>query len=321
MIKLKITFVLTLLFVVQSCDKKSEVVEIDLGYSIEEGFFRFRSINDYVKLYQKLSFMTEENLKNWNLSLGFRTLETMYNENYIESYNKVFDENGEEDYVFNTERLNPVLASIFNENGIMVVADTIWKIKDEHLFLVLNGDFSVIKKIDQGEKLDNNVVKRKHTISIEPQFESGHDEMNKVNTSDRTLVFYTSSTTREFVRFEAYESAGVLFFELNGRMQTRKFLTGWISSSYSPLVYGRINVVGNIGGNSINTNNSNVYDASRIYQTFWVGMGTTRFPFSLNVTFNYKKTDSIAYTGSWGSSGVQHTTEDVFTKFYDHLMN
>lgn len=41
----------------------------------------------------------------------------------------------------NTKRLNPTLASLFNENGVLVINDTILKVKNEFLYSITNGDF------------------------------------------------------------------------------------------------------------------------------------------------------------------------------------
>jgi hypothetical protein len=188
------------------------------------------------------------------------------------------------------------------------------KIKDEYLFTITNGDFSLLEKIDNDTNYESKyVIKQMHTIKLAATMNISPDGMQKT-ISDRTLVFYTSSKTREAVTFEAFLSVGYIRFEMEGRCQKKSWL-GWILSESSPLVYGRINGTGTCGGATINTNNPTVYDFETVFMQFYVGTSNP-LPFDLTVTYNYKKTNLTAYIDEW--LGTLNSTEGTFVRNYEY---
>jgi hypothetical protein len=246
--------------------------------------------------------------------LSFKSLETKYQEDKIEKYITNGVPEDEMDYQLNTKRLNSSLASMFNEKGVLVINDTILKIKDEYLFTITNGDFSLLEKIDNDTNYESKyVIKQMHTIKLAATMNISPDGMQKT-ISDRTLVFYTSSKTREAVTFEAFLSVGYIRFEMEGRCQKKSWL-GWILSESSPLVYGRINGTGTCGGATINTNNPTVYDFETVFMQFYVGTSNP-LPFDLTVTYNYKKTNLTAYIDEW--LGTLNSTEGTFVRNYEY---
>jgi len=266
-------------------------------------------------LYEKLSSASKLELEIWNKNLPFKSLELKYNEDNIQMYvadNNLTNEMGEQ---LNTKRLNPTLASLFNENGVLVINDTILKIKDEFLYTITNGDFSLLEKIDNNINFKNEYIsKGLHTIKLEPTKDLNSDGQQKA-ISDRTYVFYTSSKTRESVNFDATLSNGYIRFEMNGRYQ-KKGLLGWISSTSSPMVYGKINAKGTHGSLDINTNNETFYNVETVFLEYYVGSGSSKVTFNLDVTYTYKKTNSTAKIHEWGDDGISTTTAGTFTRNY-----
>lgn len=307
--------VFALTFTLTSCDKDEqinlELANNEKGYTVENGYIKFKSIQDYKDLYEKLSTASELELNAWNENLPFKSLEAKYKDDKVESY--VCDNNISDDinYHLNTKRLNATLASMYNENGVLVINDTILKIKDEYLYTIVNGDFSLIDKIESNN-LDNTdfVTKEKHTVIVDPVNVDGVEGLQKT-ISDRTLVFYTSSTEREHVTFEAFLSGGYIRFEMKGQHQNK--VVFWLPPVEDELIYGKIDASGTYGNAGYSTNNPVLYNEKMIYLQQYVGM-PAGIPFALNVTYTYKKTNSTAYLHDW--KGTSTTTAGTFTKYY-----
>jgi hypothetical protein len=309
-------YFLMLISILHSCEttEENKYIETLSGYQIENGYIRFRDFNEYKKAYEMLSNFTKEELSNWRKKAGINTLEMKYQAEGVEFYKQTLDENGDFNSSINTQRLNPVLASLFNENGVLVISDEIWKVKDDLLFVLNKSDSAILRMVDNGQKLVNDkVIQMKHTISVNPKISNEFEGMLK-SVSDRTLMFYTSSTTREAVRFEAYLSGGFIRFEMNGRYQ-KKGILGYILSQSSSMVYGRINATGTVGAHSINTTNPFLYDIETVFLQYYVGLNPSE-PFNLNLTYDYKKSNSTAYINEW--QGVLHSTAGIFTRNYDY---
>ena len=141
--------ILIIIFALTSCDKNElnnfETIKVKNGYSVENGYIKFENINEYKALYEKLSNASKLELEIWNKNLPFKSLELKYNEDNIQMYvadNNLTNEMGEQ---LNTKRLNPTLASLFNENGVLVINDTILKVKNEFLYSITNGLNSTCK--------------------------------------------------------------------------------------------------------------------------------------------------------------------------------
>lgn len=310
--------ILIIIFALTSCDKNElnnlETIKVKNGYSIENGYIKFENINEYKALYEKLSNASKLELEIWNKNLPFKSLELKYNEDNIQMYvadNNSTNEMGEQ---LNTKRLNPTLASLFNENGVLVINDTILKIKDEFLYTITNGDFSLLEKIDNNINFKSeNISKELHTIKLEPTKDLNPDGQQK-EISDRTYVFYTASDERESVNFDADISGGFLTIKMNGRHQNKSGILGWIFSSSSSMVYGKINATGTHGSLNINTNNETFYNVETVSLKYYVGSGSSKVPFDLNVTYTYKKTNNTAYIHKW--KGTSTTTAGTFTRNY-----
>ena len=308
--------ILIIIFALTSCDKNElnnfETIKVKNGYSVENGYIKFENINEYKALYEKLSNASKLELEIWNKNLPFKSLELKYNEDNIQMYvadNNLTNEMGEQ---LNTKRLNPTLASLFNENGVLVINDTILKIKDEFLYTITNGDFSLLEKINNNINFKNEYIsKGLHTIKLEPTKDLNSDGQQKA-ISDRTYVFYTASDERESVNFDADISGGYLTIKMHGRYQKKSGILGWIFSSSSSMVYGKINATGIHGSNNVNTNNTYSYDIEYVELKFFVG--ESQVPFNLNVTYTYKKTNNTAYIHKW--KGTSTTTAGTFTRNY-----
>lgn len=297
-----------------SCDQNDIAKKLDRGYEVKDGYIKFKSINDYKVLYELLSNSSVEELNIWNSTIGFKTLEVKYREDGIERYIMNAPINDESDIVLNTSRLHTALASMFNDDGILLIGDTILKVKDDYIFEIQNGDFELVDSINKDINFSSDIViKQNHTLLLAPTVFNNQNEKQNV-ISDRTLMFYTSENTREAVRFDAFLSGGFINFEMNGRYQKKSWL-GWILSESSPMVYGRVNAAGSCGGAPISTSYPFEYDKSVIGIGFFVGLYDP-LPFDLNVTYNYKKTDQTAYINEW--QGDLNSTAGTLIKNYEY---
>lgn len=195
----------------------------------------------------------------------------------------------------------------------MMINDSIYKIKDEDLYIITNGDLNLLDKIEKNLNFKSDkVIKEKHTIKLETTKNKVSNGMQKI--SDRSLVYYVSNKKREFVTFDAYISGAFLNFNLKGHHQD-KFIF-WLTPAKDNLVYGVINIKGTSGSNILNDNNPITYNNSCVNRSFFVG-SPAYVTFDFEVTYSYKKTNSTAYLGSWGGTSV--STEDSFIKNYNWL--
>jgi len=282
-------------------------------FQTQNGYFNFKSINEYRKVYEKISSLNSVELENWRSKLPFKTLEAKYEKEGINMY--ILDNTTDDfNYKLNTKRVNSILASLYNENGVMVINDTIYKIKDEYQYTIANGDFTLLEKIDNNCESDcKSIQKQKHTISLEPTKNTNPEGLQKV-ISDRTLVFYTSATTREFVTFEGYVSGGFIRFEMTGQYQD-KFIV-WLPNVKDELVYGKIDSRGTWNNQIVNTNNPYFYNEDSKFVYFYIG-SPAMITFDLDVTYSYKKTNATAYINEW--KGTLNSTEGSFTRNYKSI--
>ncbi|MHB9140807.1 MAG: hypothetical protein ACYC25_02910 [Paludibacter sp.] len=315
--------VLAITFALTSCSKNSDELATIVqdktteGYVVKDGYIKFNSIKDYQNLYEKISKLSEKDLDLWNKSLPFKSLEIKYKEDSVETYileNCVADDLN---YQLNTKRVNETLSSLYNEKGIMMINDTIFKIKDEYLFTVTNGDFALVDKIDKNIKFkSDNVLKQKHTIELAKT--ENPDELEKT-ISDQTVVFYVASNRREFVTFEAYISGGYINFDLRGHWQ--RLFVFWLTPAADELVYGEISVSGTIGKDRYGNDNI-INDDVRLDGTQLVNwnysLGNPLAVFDLNVTYSYKKNSGTAYINKW--LGTPNGTEGTFSKHYPYIL-
>jgi hypothetical protein len=319
----KVIFIFAIILTaLTSCEKEEVTIatsnlsnnQISKGFVIENGYIKFDNINAYMALYESLSGATEAELNKWNVTLPFKSLEVKYNENKTSDY--ISDSNSNETISpkLNTNRLNSVLASMFNDKGVLVINDTILKIKNEYLYTITNGDFALLDEIENDSDLkDDNVLRTLHTIRLKETNNSEPEGLQK-SIDDRTLVFYTSKKTREHVTFEAYLSGGFIRFEMKGWYQYKGWF-GWeLFPDASPMVYAQINANGTHGDNNVNTNNPAIENVKALNIGFYVGSNPT-VPFNLNVTFSYKKTNSKAYIHEW--EGTETTTAGTYSRNYN----
>ncbi len=288
--------VLAFTFVLTGCSNENELAsvattKVEEGYVVNDGYVKFKNRNEYRALYSKLSSASDLELSIWTNNLPFKSLESKYKKDNINTY--VFEESLTDDLNFkrNTKRVNAVLAALYNESGIMVINDTIYKIKDEYLFKITNGDFDLLDKIDNDIDFKNtNLSRCLHTQMINPTTTKNPDGMQK-SISDRTNMFSISKNRREFVTFDAYISNGFVNFDLRGYWQNRVVFV-WLTPAEDELHYGQINATGTLGGN-VNTNNPILYGYKVINMNFYVG-APAYATFNLNVTYNYQKNGGVA---------------------------
>lgn len=315
---------LLFIFALVSCDKNDEILNqqntnTNLGYTTENGYFKFQSSKEYKALANKLSKMTNKELDEWNKSLPFKSLETNYQENNVERH--IFIENDSNSIIckLNTNRLAARSASLFNENGILVINDTIYKIKGEYLFKITNNDFQALKKIESDSNIGSaNITKELHTISLNntntAAIFSGK-QLTKNNISDQSLMYYINSKRREFMTYDAYyePSDGNIHLDLDGHFQ-RKVLF-WLTPTGDEFVYAQFLLNGTWAGQTVNWISPITYGQGHAEFKFLVG-NPFNIPFDLNLTYKYRKNGGTAYFGSWNSGNMTTTEASIQYRIY-----
>lgn len=166
----KIIYIFTIaLIVLSSCDK-NEIDALKLnqdfrnaqnivtysGYKIENGYIRFDNIESYDSITKAMSNFSNTELIGFKSSLGFTSLYDVYNKlgSPIDSTNnRVKDDN---------------LSILLNQNGILMVGDSILKIVGENAYIITDANFSTLDKISKGIDVthDKNVLTRIHSKTL-----------------------------------------------------------------------------------------------------------------------------------------------------------
>jgi len=311
---IKFLCILFLSIFLYSCENDEVITNTSNSeFETKNGYIEFKSINEYKKTYEKISTLSEDELREWRNNLPFQTLESVYENANIPTY--IPDSTNEDNiYKLNTKRLNPTLASLYNKDGILVINDTIYKIKNEFLYKITNGDLKLINQIDKNSISNWGAIQKElHTIRLTPTKQSVSNELLK-NISDRTMVFYVSSTRREFMAFDAYVSGAYIRFEQNGQFQTKTIF--WLPNAADEFVYAKINANGTFGPDNINLTGPTFSGIKSMGLQFFIGSPAVT-AFDLNITYYYKKTNSTAYLNSW--RGTSTTTEGSFTRNYKNI--
>jgi hypothetical protein len=198
---------------------KATNAQTSADYKIEDGTIKFKNKEAYIKAYQKLSTASDEEISNWNKQLSFKTLKTKTEEDIRNqctdiTYDSILGES--------PSQLNSALYSVANSKGIFQYGDTILKVKDEYLYLITNGDKSLIENIDNNVDIskNKNIIKIRHIVPLKPHV---NDSLQKsslqkiaglINNGGYSYRTYTREyqlknwigtiDKREYIQFDAY---------------------------------------------------------------------------------------------------------------------
>lgn len=204
-------------------------------FVLENGCLNFKDKVSYMNVLTTLNGKSKTELITWSTNNGFNSLLASY-----ECYNS-----GEDDEKSTSvyEMADEAAATLFNENGLLVINDTIYKVINEYVYIIPGKDFDFLQDID---KINNSPasMKYQHTQYLQPVVLT----RSSVSGGERSFMIQVSKKRREYAEFDVSKSyskiTGMAFanIKLKGRAQKKKMW--WKLPFDDELVWGQVNCDG-----------------------------------------------------------------------------
>lgn len=208
-------------------------IQLETGNDIQviDGILRFPNYDSYYKVFTSLYKMSSEELLDWDKQISYSSmfLSEMSKKNYIEM--KEGEEYEEE--IENEGELDDVRKALYSDKGLLVIGDTIYKVKGEYIYKIPTSSEEMLSVIDKApEKFEK--IRFRHTIPmIASVLETSNtprmdyeDAVIQGGGEARTPLFKVSSKRREHIKFIAEIQKDdrwcFLKFGLRGRAQKKK---------------------------------------------------------------------------------------------------
>lgn len=151
--KIIITSFIVLFFI--SCEKENVTIEnksevIENMFSIKDGYVYFENVLLYDKVVKSMSLMDNAELESFRKNIKIQSLYDSFKEN----------ENSE---IENHPVEDEILTMLLNNDGLLVVGDTILKILNDNAYLICDGDFQKAEMISKGVISDKGVIIKSHS--------------------------------------------------------------------------------------------------------------------------------------------------------------
>lgn len=236
MIKKTFIFSLVSIFILTSCSKDVDNLNIDAGkdnklvaantigqdFNVVDGCLHFDNMEVYNNLSESLNGKNEEELLAWSKTNGYTSLLDSYKKMNASLINENIEYNEDEELL---EMSNRIDATLFNDEGILYVGDTIYKVIDDYVYIINDANPDKIAEIVNSS--DRSQYPRfKHTEYL---FSSSATKA-EVSKGERSLIIDVSSKRREFVRFYVSTSTnvnGILFVNIRMVGQAQKKGLWW----------------------------------------------------------------------------------------------
>ena len=191
------------------------------------GILNFPNYESYSKTFSALHKLSPDELLNWNKQLSFSSMYSneMKKRNYIEV--------NDEEKIENDGELDEIRKSLYSDKGLLIIGDTIYKVKGEYIYKVPTSSESILSEIDETpEKFKD--IRFRHTIQMTASISETHntprivyeDAVIQGGGEARTPLFKVNSKRREHIKFIAEIQVDnkwcYLKFGLRGRAQKKK---------------------------------------------------------------------------------------------------
>lgn len=278
---------------VQTLDNAQTKVVSTQEFVVENGCFNFSSMESFNTLVEELSNKSEDELLNWSSLFGINSLLQSY-KNFDTSCILLQDSEEEaEESVIPNRMANKVFASLYNNNGLLIINDTIFKVIDEYVYSVAYADKSKLDHLvnDPSKYISLSGVSRfKHTQRMELA-----SSVRSVSGGDRSYVIDVSGSRREYANFEVSQSAGpngflLLDISLVGRAQKKKLWWGrafddeFVIAAFTCLG-GKTNGLTQFDG----FQSAVVRNVTRVSASKSIGIGNSIHNITTTVRFNFTK--------------------------------
>lgn len=178
-------------------------------FEVVDGYLKFQTVDDYLSTYTSLDGKSKHELLAWSEENGYFSMLKQYREeDSIACAAFVPDHDFEpgDKLVDDSERVLDIqLATLFNNEGMVFIGDTIYKLHGKYVYRVLETDYATLEEIDNAtdvESLDY-IPHHQHTmrLDIPPMPPLALDGPMRVNYTSRSTIINVSSKRREFVDF------------------------------------------------------------------------------------------------------------------------
>lgn len=221
------------------------------------GILNFPNYESYSKTFSALHKLSPDELLNWNKQLSFSSMYSneMKKRNYIEV--------NDEEKIENDGELDEIRKSLYSDKGLLIIGDTIYKVKGEYIYKVPTSSESILSEIDETpEKFKD--IRFRHTIQMTASISETHntprivyeDAVIQGGGEARTPLFKVNSKRREHIKFIAEIQVDnkwcYLKFGLRGRAQKKK-IGIWGNTFNDEMVFGE-------GYGVVTVNNTTIQD-------------------------------------------------------------
>jgi len=236
----------------ETFDLQSQVKTIS-EFKVVNGCLKFRTMEDYVSTYHLLSKKSQKELLAWSEGNGYTSLLETYvtgDSIFMSTFVATRDYEPGEHPIDKSDRvLSLALSTLYNEEGILVVSDTIFKVRGQNVYMIENEDFEKAKRVQNVSDINSldDIPHFRHTISKNDLNQpittrAGNDNHNR----DRSFVINVSSSRREFVEFHrdvvtVNPAVHVLETYMKGQAQ-KKSLGIWWPNFDDEIYYGQVHI-------------------------------------------------------------------------------
>jgi len=251
-------------------------------FKVVNGHLAFKNDKDYAAMFHYFIGKTEEDLIKWSRTEGYTSMLDDYVQQdsvFMSTFIATRDyEPGESPIDKHGRITDPAFTSLFNADGVLLVGDTIYKLRGDFIYLIPLGDSQKIDEVSSARDASSlsYIPHFQHTFYPEP-----------TRNHSRSLVFNVSSTLRVFANFHSdykrinYNTALTHRSYMSGRKQNK--VVFWMPDVSNPISQGRINSVCEGFNGSTWTvvgwfNGWDIYNTVDIYgATITQNVGTYRF--------------------------------------------
>lgn len=215
-------------------------VTADSDFEIINGYINFKDSESFNKVYSSLTGKSDAELESWSRGYGYISLNEVYKGE--ESSFRAPERDIELDEIvvkIPNKVMSRHLATIINQRGIFAIQDSIYKVKDQYIYVINDGDFDKVKAIEEGADYTalGSVTRDEHSKQLMMNSNLRGPEY------ERSPVYKVSSKRREYVKFDCWvdnipNQASFLMMKMEGRAQKKKL---WWGIAFSDeLVWGKI---------------------------------------------------------------------------------
>lgn len=204
-----------------------------LGYSVIDGCLHFDNMEAYSSYSEQLNALSDEELTNWSKRQGYNSL--------FESYANLDSSLVIEDSSVDEKRMSSRIdATLFNADGFLCIADTVYKVLDEYVYKINKDELSLLEDIRQNPDNYKN-IRYKHTKYMQNNIST----LSSVSDGERSYMIQVNSKRREYVKFfvsKSMKANGLLVIniKMQGQAQKKGPLGRWKLPFDDELVWGQI---------------------------------------------------------------------------------